>query len=64
MYTLKGGARTLAAIWGKDENLADNLDMVILECSASEISTHQGFLILYYFFKNSDNIEDEQDSVL
>ena len=63
MYTLKGGARTLAAIWGKDENLADNLDMVILECSASEISTHQGFLILYYFFKNSDNIEDEQDSV-
>ena len=64
MYTLKGGARTLAAIWGKGEKLADNLDTVILECAASDISSHHGFLILYYFFKNSDNIEDEQDSVL
>ena len=63
MYTLKGGARTLAAIWGKGGKLADNLDMVILECSASEISSRQGFLILYYFFKNADKIEDEQDSV-
>ena len=63
MHTLKGGARTLAAIWGKGEKLADNLDMVILECSASEISSRQGFLILYYFFKNADKIEDEQDSV-
>ncbi len=62
MYTLKGGARTLAAIWGKGEKLDDNLDMVILECSASD--SHQGFLILYYYFKNSDKIEDEQDSVL
>ena len=64
MYTLRGGARTLAAIWGKGEKLADNLDTVILECAASDISSHHGFLILYYFFKNSDNIEDEQDSVL
>ena len=63
MYTLKEGARTLAAVWGKGEKLGDNLDMVILECSASEISSHQGFLILYYFFKNSNKIEDEQDSV-
>lgn len=61
MYTLRGGARTLAAIWGKGEKLDDNLDMVILECSASD--SHQGFLILYYYFKNSDKIEDEQDSV-
>ncbi len=53
----------MAAIWGKGEKLADNLDMVILECSASEISSRQGFLILYYFFKNADKIEDEQDSV-
>lgn len=64
MYTLKGGARTLAAIWGNGEKLADNLDTVILECSASDRSSHQGFLILYYFFKNANKIEDEQDSVL
>ncbi len=63
MYTLKDGARTLAAIWGKGEKLADNLDMVVLECSSSEISSYQGFLILYYFFKNANKIEDEQDSV-
>ena len=63
MYTLKGGARTLAAIWGKGGKLADNLDIVGLECSASEISSRQGFLILYYLFKNADKIRDEQDSV-
>ena len=63
MYTLKGGARTLDAIWGKGEKLGDNLDLVALKCSASEISSHQGFLTLYYVFKNADKIEDEQDSV-
>lgn len=63
MYTLRGGARTLAAVWGEGEKLADNLDMVILECSASENSSRQGFLVLYYFFKNANKIEDEQDSV-
>ena len=63
MHTLKDGARTLAAIWGKGTKLSDNLDMIALECSAGEISVHQGFLILYYFFKNADKIEDEQDSV-
>ncbi len=63
MYTLKEGARTLAAFWDKGEKLADNLDVVILECSAGGFSTHQGFLILYYFFRNANKIEDEQDSV-
>ena len=64
MYTLKGGARTLAAIWGQGKKLDDNLDMVILECSASEYSSRHGYLILYYYFKNAEKIEDEQDSVL
>ncbi|WP_290736362.1 MULTISPECIES: hypothetical protein [unclassified Fibrobacter] len=63
MYTLKGGARTLAAIWGQGEKLDDSLDMVVLECSASERSTRQGYLVLYYYFKNAEKIEDEQDSV-
>ena len=64
MYTLKDGARTLVAFWGQGEKLADNLDTVVLECSASDRFSHQGFLILYYFFKNANKIEDEQDAVL
>lgn len=63
MYTLKDGARTLAAIWGQGKKLDDSLDLVVLECSASDYSAHQGFLILFYYFKNAENIEDEQDSV-
>lgn len=61
MYTLKDGARTLLAIWNDESSLKDDLSSVFLECSA--ISESNGFVILHYYFKNADSIEDDQDSV-
>lgn len=63
-YTLKEGSRELSAIWGKSSPLADDLDLVGLQCSAvDDYRDEKGQLVLYYYFSNSDSVEDEQDSV-
>ncbi len=63
-YTLREGSRELSAVWGKSSPLADNLDLVTLECSAlNGYLEGSGQLVLYYYFSNSDSVEDEQDSV-
>lgn len=62
IYTLKEGARTLSALWNNPESMKDSLDSVYLECLPEKFSK-KAFLVLYYYFKNSDKIEDEQDSV-
>lgn len=63
-YSLKEGARELSAIWGDNTILADNLDIVVLECSfVSGLFDGTGQLILYYYFNNTNSVENEQDSV-
>lgn len=61
MYALNDGARILAAIWENPEKLGNELSNIVLECEADD--SHNAYLVLYYYFKNSDKIEDEQDSV-
>ena len=60
-YTLKEGSRELYATWGEETELSDNLAGIVLDCVAS--SYGKGQLVLYYYFKNADNVEDAQDSV-
>lgn len=60
-YTLEEGSRELYATWGEETELSDNLTGIVLDCVAS--SYGKGQLVLYYFFKNADSVEDEQDSV-
>ncbi len=62
---LKEGARVLCAIWGENTQLADDLVIVSLECAQDDRlgSYGKGILILYYYFKNTSIVEDEQDSV-
>ena len=60
-YTLKEGSRQLSAIWGEKSKLADNLVTVALDCAAE--SYDKGQLILYYYFNNTNSVEDEQDEV-
>ena len=60
-YTLKEGSRELHATWGEKTELPDNLAGIVLDCVAS--SYNKGVLVLYYYFKNADSVEDEQDSV-
>ncbi len=63
-YTLREGSRELSAIWGKSSPLADDLNLVGLQCSAvNGYLDGTGQLVLYYYFSNSDSVEDEQDSV-
>lgn len=63
-YTLREGSRELSAIRGKSSPLADDLDLVGLQCSAvDDYLDEKGQLVLYYYFSNSDSVEDEQDSV-
>ncbi|MBP3710395.1 MAG: hypothetical protein J6I73_08360 [Treponema sp.] len=63
-YTLKEGSRELSAVWAKTTALADNLNIVALECIAdSGLYEGSGHLVLYYYFNNADIVEDEQDSV-
>ncbi|MBR6125513.1 hypothetical protein IKQ19_18300 [Candidatus Saccharibacteria bacterium] len=61
MYTLKDGARKLVAIWKGSSTSPDNLDGVYLSCEAE--SAYVAYLMLDYEFKNSNKVEDEQDSV-
>lgn len=62
--TLREGSRELSASWGENESLSDDLDSVVLECMAdSGYMDGTANLILYYYFKNSNSVEDEQDSV-
>ena len=63
LHTLKDGARTLAAIWGKDSKLDENLDLIVLECGVDNSLFGGPYLILFYYFKNSDGVEDDIDSV-
>lgn len=63
-YTLREGSRELSAVWGYDAPLADSLAIVVLECSAvNGFYDGTGQLILYYYFNNTNDVEDEQDSV-
>ena len=63
-YSLREGSRELSAVWGHNSTLADNLDTVALECSVSNgFYEGKGQLVLYYYFTNTDSVEDEQDSV-
>lgn len=63
-YSLREDTRKLYAIWGGGADLADDLDMVGLECKVSDgFFEGTGCLVLYYYFKNADSVEDEQDSV-
>ena len=63
LYALKEGARTLAAVWGRDEPLKDHVTLISLECNSDKGTLQKGYLILYYYFENANKIEDEQDSV-
>ena len=63
LHALKEGARTLAAIWGRNEPLKDHITLISLECRSDKASLGSGYLILYYYFENANKIEDEQDSV-
>jgi hypothetical protein len=61
---LRNGARTLAAVWGVDKSLKNNIASITLECNADKILLGGGaFLILYYYFENANKIADDQDSV-
>lgn len=60
MYTLNEGARHLVALWRSD-SLADDLIYVGLGCVADGL--YSAHLLLEYNFKNSKNVEDDQDSV-
>ena len=63
-YTLREGSRELSAAWGQNTKLADNLDVVALECAFVDgFYDGHGQLVLYYYFTNTDSVEDEQDSV-
>lgn len=63
-YTLQEGSRELSAVWGTSSSLADNLDLVALECLATDgYYEGSGQLALYYYFSNANSVEDEQDSV-
>lgn len=63
-YTLREGSRELYATWGESEPLSDNLDLVALECIASDgLYDGAGQLVLHYYFSNVNSVEDEQDSV-
>ena len=63
-YSLREGSRKLCATWGKNADLADDLDMVVLDCTVSDgFYEGTGQIILYYYFKNAYSVEDEQDSV-
>ena len=63
LYTLKDGARTLAAVWGKNAKLEENLDLIVLECGVDNSLFGGPYIILFYYFKNSNVVEDEIDSV-
>ena len=64
-YNLRNGAQQLSAVWGEKTPLADDLDSVALDCVADTgaFSYDKAHLVLYYYFNNSDLVEDEQDSV-
>lgn len=62
---LQEGARILSAVWGENTQLADNLDIVCLDCMPdnSLFAYDKGLLVLSYYFVNASIVEDEQDSV-
>lgn len=63
-YTLHDGSRTLAAIWGENKELSDDLVSISLECKSNGgFYEGPGILVLYYYFNNASEVEDEQDSV-
>ena len=62
--TLKDGSRVLSAVWGEKTMLADDLETVALDCVAEDgYLEGTAHLVLYYYFKNTSSVEDEQDSV-
>ena len=62
--TLKDGSRVLSAVWGEKTTLADDLETVALDCVAEDgYLDGTAHLVLYYYFKNTSSVEDEQDSV-
>ena len=63
-YSLREGSRELSAVWGYDSALSDELESVALECTVlSGFDEGTGQLVLYYYFKNTSAVEDEQDEV-
>lgn len=63
-YSLREGSRELSAVWGYDSALSDELESVALECTVSSgFYDGTGQLVLYYYFKNTSAVEDEQDEV-
>ena len=63
-YSLREGSRELSAVWGYDSALSDDLESVALECTVlSGFYEGTGQLVLYYYFKNTSAVEDEQDEV-
>ena len=63
-YSLREGSRELSAVWGYDSALSDDLESVALECTVlSGFDEGTGQLVLYYYFKNTSAVEDEQDEV-
>ena len=63
-YSLREGSRELSAVWGYDSALSDELESVALECTVlSGFYEGTGQLVLYYYFKNTSAVEDEQDEV-
>ena len=63
--TLNDGSRNLAAIWGKNTELSDDLTAVILEClpDSDNFINSKAHLLLCYYFNNGQSVEDEQDEV-
>lgn len=62
--TLKEGSRILSAVWGEKIILIDDLDTVALDCVADNgYLDGTAHLTLYYYFKNTGSVEDEQDAV-
>lgn len=63
-YSLREGSRELSAVWGYDSALSDELESVALKCTVSSgFYEGTGQLVLYYYFKNTSAVEDEQDEV-
>ena len=63
-YSLREGSRELSAVWGYDSALSDELESVALECTVSRgFYEGTGQLVLYYYFKNTSAVEEEQDEV-
>ena len=63
-YSLREGSRELSAVWGYDSALSDELESVALKCTVSSgFYEGTGQLVLYYDFKNTSAVEDEQDEV-